>query len=247
MIIEFAGLPGSGKSTAAEHLAKAAAKRGITVLTARHLSEPVSSFPFWPRLQQRLALARSVITHPRMAVVLTLGLVRSPRSRFEKWYSFRHVIVTVTLLRRARLVTDPNTLTVLHEGMCQRVFQAFVDGRGVADRRTVRQFLRHVPLPDVIVGLKVPPETALARVRSRGHGGLSDRFDDLSDAQLHERLADGQQLLIWTLGYLETRDTPEVGTLMLDAQDLPGLLQQLDSDCIPMLLEDLNASSAHDA
>lgn len=246
VIIEFTGLPGSGKSTAADHLAVAAAQRGMTVLTARDLSGPSSPFPFLPGLQHRLALARSVITRPRMAAALTLGLVSSTRSWFEKWYSFRHVVVTVTLLRRARRVTDPNTLTVLHEGVCQRVFQAFVDGRGVADRRTVQRFLRDVPLPDVIVGLKVPPETALARVRSRGHGDLSDRFDDLSDAQLHQRLADGQQLLIRTLGYLEMRDMPKVSTLVLDAQDLSGLLEQLDTDCIPTLLEPPNPSSAHD-
>lgn len=237
MIIEFTGLPGSGKSTAAEHLAVAATERGITVLTARDLSGPTPPYPFLLGLKHRLALTRTVITRPRMATALTLGLVRSTRSWFEKWYSFRHVVVTVTLLRRARRVTDPNTLTVLHEGVCQRVFQAFVDGFGVADRRTVQRFLRDVPLPDVVVALKVPPETALARVRSRGHSGLSDRFDDLSDAQLHQRLADGQELLLQTLGYLEARDVPRVSTLVLDAQDLPRLLQRLDTDCIPTLLD----------
>lgn len=246
MIIEFAGLPGSGKSTAAEHVAVAATQRGITVLTPRELSEPTPQFPFLLGLQHRLALARSLLTRPRMTAALTLGLVRSTRSWYEKWYSFRHVVVTVTLLRRARRVTGSNTLTVLHEGVCQRVFQAFVDALGVADRRTVQRFLRDVPLPDVIVALKVQPETALARVRSRGHGGLSNRFNDLSDAQLHQRLEDGQQLLLRIVGYLEARHMPKVSTLVLDAQDLPRLLQQLDTDFIPTLLGQLNSSSAED-
>lgn len=246
MIIEFTGLPGSGKSTATEHLAVAATKHGITVLTARNLSRP-AHFRLLLGLQHRLSLVWSVITRPRMAAALTLGLVRSTRSWFEKWYSFRHVIVTVTLLRRARRVTDPSTLTVLDEGVCQRVFQAFVDAAGVADPRTVQRFLRDIPLPDVVIGLKVPPATALARVRARGHGGLSDRFDDLSDSQLQQRLADGQELLIQTLGYLDARGgRPKVSTLVLDAQDLPQMLQQLDTDCMPTLLGHLNPSSAQD-
>lgn len=243
MIIEFTGLPGSGKSTAAEHLVVAATKDGITVLTARDLSR-LTRFPFLLGLQHRLSLLWSVMRRPRMAAALTLGLVRSTRSWFEKWYSFRHVVVTVTLLQRAHRVTEPSTLTVFDEGVCQRVFQAFVDAAGVADHRTVQRFLRDVPLPNVVVGLKVPPETALARVRSRGHGGLSDRFGDLSDSQLHQRLADGQELLIQALGQLEARDGSKVSTLVLDAQDLPHMLQQLDTDCIPRLLGHLNPTSA---
>jgi thymidylate kinase len=245
LIIEFTGLPGSGKSTAAEYLALELAKHGITVLTARDLSVP-ARLPLLPGVQQHLALASSVVMRPRMAASLTLSLFRSTRSWFEKWYSFRHVVVTVTLLRRARRVTDPSTLTVLDEGVCQRVFQAFVDAAGVADPRTVRRFLGDVPLPDVVVGLKVPPETALVRVRSRGDGGLSDRFEELSDSQLHQRLADGQELLFQTLDYLEARDVTKVNTLVLDANDLPQVLQQLDTDCIPTLLRHLSPSSAED-
>lgn len=247
LIIEFTGLPGSGKSTAAEYLALAATTRGITVLTPHDLRGPTSVFPFLLGLQHRLALAWPVLTRPRMVAVLTLGLVRSQRSWFEKWYSFRHVVVTVAVLQRARRVKEPNTLIVLHEGVCQRVFQAFVDALGFANDRTVQRFLRDAPLPDVVIGLKVQPKTALARVRSRGYGGLSNRFDDLSDELLKQRLADGQELLLRTLGYLQARDVPEVSTMVLDAQDLPRMMQQLGTDCLPTLLGQLKPSSGHDS
>lgn len=236
MIIEFVGIPGCGKSTAARHIiavleghsipiraATGQVDHGHAKRVARHLLRPVR-FTF------------SLLTSPRATVALIQALVRSGRSFAEKWFAFRHVVVTIDAVAQARRQTTPGTVTVFHEGVCQRSFLAFVDGSGTVDMRRLRRFAADIPHSDIIVVLQADPSTALDRVTQRGHGALSHRFDHLAGEDLVRRLREGQKLLNDVVTLVSSRPKHPVLTLSIDSDDLPNALEQLEHELLAILL-----------
>jgi hypothetical protein len=245
VIVEFAGLPGSGKSTAAGRLQEAASARGIEVRTAldlrRDRSDPSARVQgLLPRMaSQALAIA----SHPWAVWAAVAALGRSQRSPAEKWYALRHVFVTFKVLRAARRGNGSDALIVLPEGLCQRGFLTFVDGGGVGSRAGLRRFLADAPQPDVVILLRTPPGVALSRVARRGHGAISYRFDGLSRRALHDRMIEGQQLLTDAAGFLASRRG--VRMIVLDGGDLTSCLLELEGVVLPGLLRELEHH--HDA
>jgi thymidylate kinase len=240
VIVEFAGLPGSGKSTAAARLISLAHAHGLDTRTAADLGLVGSSrAPTWARKLLRPAThLLSILTHPKLSWIILAALSTSKRSRAEKWYAFRHVLVTIRALRAANRDDSASTLTVLHEGLCQRAFLSFVDGEGAADAEATRRFVRSAPKPDVVVVLRVPPDLALTRVAGRGHGALSYRFEQLSSEELLERLAEGQRLLLDVARQLASLQ-PSARTFVVDARDLTESSDRLERDVLPHLLTEL--------
>jgi thymidylate kinase len=244
LIVEFTGLPGSGKSTAASHFARSAADHGIQVQTLGGPPEGARTERPNARGMPSVRLAASVASSPRLILALGRGLGRSSRSRAEKWFAFRHVTVTLDTLKRARRVARPGTMTVLHEGICQRIFLAFVDGSGVADTRLVQRFIADAPRPDVVIALRVDARLALTRLRTRGYGGLSYRFEGLSEDELHGRLEEGQRLLLDAVEFMAVGCSPGVRTFVLDADDLTAALEYLRTECLPLLVSDVRIGPA---
>jgi thymidylate kinase len=240
VIIEFAGLPGSGKSTAAAHLITLAHAYGLDTRTAADLRQVRSSrAPTWVRKLLRPATdLLSILTHPKLSWTIFAALNSSKRSRAEKLYAFRHVLVTIRALRAANRDNGASTLTVFHEGLCQRAFLSFVDGEGAAGTEATRRFVRSAPKPDVVVVLQVPPDLALTRVAGRGHGALSYRFEQLSREELLERLAEGQRLLLNVARQLASMQ-PSARTFVVDARDLTESIDRLECDVLPHLLTEL--------
>jgi hypothetical protein len=236
LIVEFTGLPGAGKSTAAEHLLAAARRQGIPTRTVGDLrrERDERALPPLRRVMKPIALVASFLGQPRLACALARSLVVSQRSLPEKWYAFRHVWTTVLLLRQARTSETHRTLTVLPEGICQRAFLTLVDGGGAASPLVAERLLSRAPHPDAVILLRVSPAVALGRVSDRGHGGISYRFANLSDEELRDRMDEGQRLLSQAVDLLGSSHPP-VQTFALDGEHLDRALTELERTILPRL------------
>jgi thymidylate kinase len=180
-------------------------------------------------LARPMRLIATMFSSHRMTWELVRALLTSERSRAERWFAFRHATVTADTMRGVRKHGRAGGVTVFHEGMCQRAFLAFVDRTSTPDPEHVQRFLRGGPQPDIIVLLRVDPDEALRRVRSRGHGALSYRFDGLSDDQLRERLTLGGSMLLEAARTLQRGSSGRVRVIELtggiDAGTISGILR----------------------
>jgi thymidylate kinase len=241
MIVEFAGLPGSGKSTAADKLLKLMTERAVP---ARRL--PLAPSPQvdrrLPRPVQEALLAggrtATMISRPTMLTALVSGLRVSERSRAEKWFAFRHAAVTAHAFERAGRMSQELPIFIAPEGICQRAFSVFVDGAGVADLQVVRRFVEGAPRPDIVILLQVAPRIAYQRLVSRGYGALSYRFDGLSEPELMQRFEAGHGLLVDAADHLQAATAPALLSV-LDADDLGSALDRLRSEVVPLVCRQL--------
>lgn len=224
MIIEFAGLPGSGKTTATERLLAVAGECGYN-------SSQLQLSPFDSRSRIALGRAHCLARHPKMTAALLQGVARRKAPFRSNLFALRHSIVTACAMWHARAHEPSTGLIVAPEGIAQRAFMLFVDREGVADSSLVSRFLLGSPLPDVVIMLRAVPAVALSRVRQRDHGPLSQRFDGLSDSELEKRLGAGQRLLLDTLGDIQEA-RPALRVTVLDSTDLPAALRRISPSFI---------------
>lgn len=131
-----------------------------------------------------------------------VGLARSERTHAEKWYAFRHLVVTGHAVSRAQAATETQDVVVFPEGLCQRAFMTFVDGGGFSNTRLVMRFIDGAPLSDVVVALKVDPEVALERIGRRDQK-LSHRFGGRSRSEMLTTMRLGQRLLMDVASHVE--------------------------------------------
>jgi thymidylate kinase len=241
VIVEFVGLPGSGKSTAAQRLLDLAEESEIIASrlplapgrgpggTGRSLMSLVE--------ESRLLISRviTVVTYPRMLRGLIDGVRLSRRSRAEKWFALRHAVVTAHAVSHARSSTGGNELVVAPEGICQKAFSLFVEGAGVATEHTARRFVVGAPRSDVVIFLQTSPRVAYKRLQNRDHGPLSYRFGDLSEAELMDRFSDGQRLILDAAEHLAARSRSSTQTFVLNADDLAQALERIGNEIFPFL------------
>lgn len=231
MIVEFAGLPASGKSIAAEALLQLAAREGAIAyrlpLDPRARRRPCGGW-VTTLIRRTVLLADRVVTlarHPTMAHALATAMRTSRRPLGEKWFALRHAVVTAHALKYARARMPAADLVVAPEGICQKAFLVFVDGSGAADTRTVQRFVGGAPHPDAVIVLRVTPDVAHERLRARSYGPLSHRFDRLTEDELIDRFTAGQRLLLEAAAHLGTNGHTRI--MVLEADDLAQVSDRL--------------------
>jgi hypothetical protein len=127
----------------------------------------------------------------------------------------------------ARRHVPHDDVVLFDEGLLQRAMNLFIHGRGTVDVDGVRQYARAVPLPDVLIHVRVDPDIAKARAARRPYS-LSNRFRGLNDRDLQKVFRDAALALDTLVD--ETRRTRggAMTILTIDANELERASLALD-------------------
>jgi thymidylate kinase len=166
MVIEFAGLPGSGKTTICEL---------VTVPHRTKASIPLTELRVGPAI---LPVARDLL-------LLCLS------ARPLEWARFVH---GVNLLAMLRCYARGRRPVVLEQGVLQKIWSMLMDAESYPKRRLQRLMdgLRAFA-PQYIIWVETPLEEAAYRVRRRAEG--RSRFDRLPPEKILARLTAKARLL----------------------------------------------------
>lgn len=213
VVIEFAGTPGSGKTTVARHAADLLRAMGRTPATPVQLARDLAARGLVgrlaaaapDRLRRRLLWAVylvestvagvwSVLRRPALAATL-LAQRRRPatsmtrRRGVVRWF-LRHA-GTERLFRRRAIEGE---VLLADEGYLHRAVQLFASEteRGVKDQ--LQRYVSAIPVPDLVVVVDTPVELCLERIEGRG---VWDRWQGRPDA-LRSFLENAEATLVVT-------------------------------------------------
>jgi thymidylate kinase len=222
MLIEFAGPPGSGKTTLAQGLVERRTKLGDAIFLA---DDAVSVF------NKRLQFGSTVSTF------LGPGQQRSVLGKFFRllspWYYYKfrfnhrafskivqvsfqnrsiprdHVDLVRSYFERAMIyyqfISDhrrPSETIIFDEGFAHRITH-FASEEEIPDVHQIESYYQNKPGCDVLVYLDLPVKTCEQRVLSRG---LQGRMKDLNSVQVHKFILHSKQALEIGINSIEDQD-----------------------------------------
>lgn len=189
MLIEFIGLPGSGKTTMYEYLEQGLVRMGNSIappIQKQAASDIASSASMSGLTAGKLRKLRRfqhyviAIWRWRRAVCISVAvLLESQRSWSDKLFALRLLIVTLGWYQKVRRLRSSEVIALRDEGFLQRCFLILVDGSREWDLDVASRLVLAGPHADVVVHVKVDLETALYRLERRERG-LPVRLERLS-------------------------------------------------------------------
>jgi hypothetical protein len=210
-VVEFLGIPGSGKSTIVNSLVGSAGGTvGLDTAVKRSISTNgvdratrigsrltgAGTGRLWKALYARSAdrfdaLGRAISTHPG-AIEAIAG---SQRARADRDHGQGMVLGwLLDFMARYQLAAEWGGADwlVIDEGFTQRAIGLFAYGFGVEDTTLLRTYLEQIPAPDLLVVVDTPFDICMERLSRRG---WSDRLADVDqDGRL--RFLDGSTQVV---------------------------------------------------
>jgi thymidylate kinase len=191
VIVEFAGLPGAGKTTLRERLRSEAAAANVPVLAGHLLGASLSGRG---RIADRAAArVAGLVTQPRVTAWGAAVLADRGRPWRERLFAFRLLAVTLDNHRWLRR-QNPDALVLVDEGFAQRAMLLLSGADGGVNLERAQRYARAVPVPRVVVHVRIDPSESVRRTADRDRG-LPARFARLSGDVLLASLADAASLL----------------------------------------------------
>ena len=162
MVIEFLGVPGSGKSTVARALRQRFERRGETVSTC------FFTLPFpW---QERMAVVAFLVIHPRFAFRL-----------FARVRDFRSLVAAASVARRERrrqTLAATREIVIMDEGPTQGVCML-----AIANGKDPYGLMDHITEPDLLLVLHADSLKASLRSHARTSGDNGHRYPQARTAE----------------------------------------------------------------
>lgn len=177
MIIEFIGVPASGKSTFCAQLGGLLAEADVETSTPARAS-----------LGQRgISKVKTVVKYRRVVAIAIPALIWDRRSLAVRFRAFRWLIATLERYLSHGDDAGSKEVVVLDEGVLQRSVLLFFQPTGGTKKRLLRSYLKVIPYPSLIVRLTMDAHQAAPRyVRrldssERPHERFSDTDRPLED------------------------------------------------------------------
>ncbi len=221
LIIEFAGLPGAGKTTIVEHIMEMERQENLGVLSFRHLSQLAYRRN---RTAQRLwrvtgAMGLLVRKPGMMLRLLRYALLSKPFVCSRMWCVWDFITLAEQLDRRRAEVPREHRAELLDHGFVQTLGSMVLPCAPARSEKLGTLVARALTdWVDGLVWVECSPETALFRVRRRVGGG--SRFDRWPD----EVFRQNQMTMLQVLGDAVQRvGRAGVPVLAVSSADPPGV------------------------
>ena len=166
MIVEFVGLMGAGKTTLHRRAVQRLEVLGRSFWTSGTIDEACSRRIPLARARRLAFRARASWASRRLFSITLRQLLKSGRPYRDSLKGLRWFLTDLGNHRTARSAMPDNHIVLFDEGLVQRVFNIFIHGRGDIDVAGLKDYVRALPLPDVLVYLVVDSEVAFRRTQS---------------------------------------------------------------------------------
>ena len=221
LIIEFAGLPGAGKTTIVDCIVEMERQENLGVLSFRHLSRlGRRQNQTVQRLLRVMGAVRLLRKKPRMMLhLLRYALLAKPFARSRLWYVWGFLALAQHLDRRGADMPGGHRAELLDQGLVQTLGSMAMPCASTPPEKLGALVARAMAdWVDGLVWVECSPETALVRVRRRVGGG--SRFDCWPD----EVFRQNQMTLLQVLGdAIQRAGRVGVPVLAVSATDPPGV------------------------
>ncbi|MEZ4825147.1 MAG: hypothetical protein R3C61_02465 [Bacteroidia bacterium] len=189
-LIEFLGLPGSGKTTLVPFINSAMAENGQSVFSRQdvrllHVCGGIKKYRIAKKLpslvRRGLVKVFFKINHTEsyyaekfiekypdlVAFVLKNssrnGITEKVRRRSIHWF-----LSLGAIYQLAEETMPPDSYLLLDEGFCQKVLNLFVSVNDDTRFKKVQKYLHMIPRPDIVLYINTDESTAFERMKSRG-------------------------------------------------------------------------------
>lgn len=184
MIVEFVGVPASGKSTLCAQLAGLLAEANVE-----------TTGPDRASLGRRgITKAKTVVKYRRVVLIAILALIWDSRSLAVRIRALRWLIATLEQYLPVGHSAGSKSVVLLGEGVIQRSVLLFFQPTRRTKKRLLNSYLRAIPYPSLIIRLSLDPDQAAPRYVRRLEVGerprerflrtnrpLEDVFKDIDD------------------------------------------------------------------
>ena len=245
MIIEFMGLPGSGKTTLHGKAVGFLGKAACEVWTPEHCWE--KERPYYRRSFQGSPSDRIInnvlFVHHLLAKVPSLlcyfyihrhfvFLLLRYINHFPHRFRYRALLTKYFLIdlfqyssfRKRSMIK--NKWILIDEGLVQHVYTLFVHKSGLLDCRAIKSYLRRVPLPDLLIYITADPELCFERMEKRGV--IPYRLRGESIEVLRDSLKRGEALFSMVVELIRDQDSRSVEIVRLNGNFIDEATQKLE-------------------
>lgn len=192
-IIEFAGLPGAGKSTIAAQLAFDLAAKGIRVKSRNQIAAD-GAFVVFRHFRRALLifsqLLRSARLYRQAAIYVFAESDSQWHDAFKLCWNFWTVIALVSSWRRKAA----DDVLILDQGILQAVLSTHVGGKTMISKERLQNLMSEIGLDGMtFIFVKAPALTAQSRLRQRS--GVKSRMQKKNWIDNTELWSRSEQLL----------------------------------------------------
>lgn len=193
MLIEFIGLPGSGKTTLCGRLRTALTDAGCDVWTQTDYWKTGRIHAYARSFRDILGGIRIIRNVPWAHIVAMGGEHRGLISKS----------ILVNIAEHSAVARRPGReIAVFDEGLVQRAYSIFVYRRPSMNVVTMmHRYIDSLKLPELLIHIKAPVSLALERICKRG---VPHRMAGMSRDQMEAMLMRGDRLIEMVVDYVKT-------------------------------------------